>query len=163
MINRPEINNLPRSVSTLKSLAIRHLPLLDMRYKSIPLIPEKLATDTATRKALGIEGDVPHENVFVFDPQSLFKAFLSSDIAQRMHHGFAEFHDEPSELWRCWSSSVRTTSGQYAHCRTPSFDPQRLGFCSYTPGGKYRPPRKLLSNNIAVAMVPGHQRMLQRV
>lgn len=98
MINRPEINNLPRSVSTLKSLAIRHLPLLDMRYKSILLIPEKLATDTAPRKVLGIEGDVPHENVFVFDPQSLFQGILIF------------WYCPKNASWICWVSwrAVRT-------------------------------------------------------
>lgn len=34
-----------------------------------------------------------------------------------MHIGLGEFRDAPTELWhsRCWTSSVRTTSGEYAH------------------------------------------------
>jgi hypothetical protein len=88
-----------------------------MRKKPIPLIPQKLATETATRKAAGIESGIPHEDLHFFDPASLFAAFLSSDISKKMHIGFGEFRDDPTELWhgRCWTSSVRTTSGQYAH------------------------------------------------
>ena len=117
MLGHDEISKLPCSVTTLKNSVIRQLPLLDMRKKSIPLIPEKLATETATRKALGIEHSIPHEDLHFFDPSTLFKTFLSSDITKKMHIGFGEFRDEPTELWhaRCWLSSVRTTSGEYAH------------------------------------------------
>ena len=117
LLGHREISKLPSSVTTLKKQVFRQLPLIDMSKKSIPLIAAKLATDTATRKVLGIEGGIPHEDLHFFDPSSLFKAFLSSEISQKMHMGMAEFRDEPTELWhaRCWSSSVRTTSGQYAH------------------------------------------------
>lgn len=117
LLNHPEIEKLPRSVTTLKSQVLRQLPLLDMRKKSIPLAPEKLATETATQKASSAEGTIPHEDIYFFDPQALFKAFLSSDIVKKMHVGMAEYRDEPTELWhsRCWASSLRTSSGQYPH------------------------------------------------
>lgn len=111
-----DITSLPSSLATLKRHVYRQLPLLDMRTKEIPLVQEKLPTETATRRAQGATG-VPHETLHFFDPQSLFKAFMSSDIVKDMHIGMAHWVDEPTELWhaRCWSSSIRTTSGQYAH------------------------------------------------
>lgn len=107
---------LPGSLTTLKRRLNRQLPLLDMRTKDIPLIREKLPTDTATRKARGVD-EVPHETLHFFDPECLFKAFMSSDISKSMHIGMAHWVDSPVELWesRCWASSLRTTSGQYAH------------------------------------------------
>jgi hypothetical protein len=74
-----------------------------MRKKSIPLILEKLAIEIATRKSMGIKGGIPHKDLHFFDPSTLFKAFLSSDIAKKMYMGFGEFRDEPTELWhaRC--------------------------------------------------------------
>ena len=96
-----EINSLPASVTTLKKQVIRQLPLLNMRKKSIPLIPAKLPTETATRKAAGIGADgVPHEDLYFFDPSDLFKAFLSSDVAKKMHMDLGEFRDQLSELWQ---------------------------------------------------------------
>ena len=118
MLGYKEITGLPRSVTTLKGQVICQLPLIDMRKKSVPLISVKLATETATCKALGIDGGISHENLHFFDPSPLFEAFLSLDIAQKMHIGMAEFRDKPTKLWhaRCWLSSVRTTSGEYTHC-----------------------------------------------
>ncbi|KAI1485633.1 hypothetical protein F5X96DRAFT_674446 [Biscogniauxia mediterranea] len=52
-----------------------------------------------------------------FDPISVFKNYIASDIGQRTHHGPAIFVDEPTELFHshAWASSVRTTDGHYAH------------------------------------------------
>ena len=79
---------LPGSLTTLKRRLNRQLPLLDMRTKDIPLIREKLPTDTATCKACGVD-EVPHETLHFFDPECLFKAFMSSDFAKSMHIGMA--------------------------------------------------------------------------
>jgi hypothetical protein len=126
-----EMAKIPETVTTLKQQVKGMLPLLNMRYQSIPLIPEKLATETASRKA-GPD-QIPRENMYFFDPQTLFQAFMSSDIVKKMHIGMAEFRDTPTELWHshCWASSVRTTSGQYAHCPdgTPIFPSDFLLFC----------------------------------
>ncbi|OXV08616.1 hypothetical protein Egran_03621, partial [Elaphomyces granulatus] len=57
------------------------------------------------------------EDLYFLDPTHLYKAFMSSDIAANMHSGMAEYHDFPSELHHspCWASSIRTTSGCFAH------------------------------------------------
>lgn len=119
MIPDHDVQRLPNSLATLKRHVTKELPLLDMWKKSIPLIPEKISTETATRKAQDCDGDVsvPYEDLYFFDPQGLFATFMSSDIVNSMHIGMAEYRDSPSELWhsRCWASSIRTTSGQYAH------------------------------------------------
>ena len=116
MLDNAQFQSLPASLPTLKRRLNRQLPLLDMRTKEIPLIPENLPTETATRKAQGVD-KIPHETLHFIDPEAMFKAFMSSDIVKDMHIGMAHWVDTPSELWesRCWSSSLRTTSGQYAH------------------------------------------------
>lgn len=53
LLGNTEIDSLPSSVTTLKKQVTRQLPLLKMRKKSIPLIPAKLASETAARKATG--------------------------------------------------------------------------------------------------------------
>jgi hypothetical protein len=87
-----------------------------MRSKPIPLISQKLATKTPAQKAMPSTG-IPHEDMYFIDPVCLYTAFMNSDIADSMHKGMAEFHDLATELHhsRCWSTSVRTTSGEYAH------------------------------------------------
>ncbi|TRX98548.1 hypothetical protein FHL15_000622 [Xylaria flabelliformis] len=52
-----------------------------------------------------------------FDPTSVFKNYVASDIGRKTHHGPAIFVDEPTELFHshAWASSVRTTDGKYAH------------------------------------------------
>jgi len=113
----PAFRNLPASLATFKKHIEKALPLLQIRKKEIPLIPEKLATEAATRKAAGRIDDIPSEDLHFLDPTDLYTKFMSSDISKSMHTGIAEFVDNPTELWhsRCWSSSIRTSSGEYAH------------------------------------------------
>lgn len=117
LVDHPNINSIPHSLSTLNRHFLKNIPLLDMRMKKIPLNPKKMPTEAESRKAASTTDSAPMEDVYWFDPESLFAAFLRSDIAKGMHMGMAEYHDTPTELWhsRCWSSSVRTSSGQYAH------------------------------------------------
>jgi hypothetical protein len=113
-----EVSRLPESLTTLKRHTKGQLPLLSLRKKAIPLIPEKLASETATRKAQGHAYALPREDLYFFDPKVMFARFLASDITKNMHFGMAEWHDDtPTELWHSfsWASSIRTTSGEYAH------------------------------------------------
>ena len=112
-----QIHKLPNSLDTLKRHLTKELPLLPLRKKAIPLVADKLATEKALRKSTQNEQGIPTEDLYFFDPIYLYKAFMSSDIANTMHTGFAEYHDSPTELYhsRAWASSVRTTSGQYSH------------------------------------------------
>ena len=125
LVDHPMIQKLPKTLKTLKRHIKKELPLLPMRKKSIPLVAEKIATEKALRKSIQTEGDTPMEDLYFFDPTHLYKAFMSSDIATNMHFGMAEYRDFPTELYhsRCWASSVRTTSGCYAHYpdRSPIF------------------------------------------
>lgn len=113
----PEISQLPESVSTLKLWAREQLPLLPMRSKKIPLVPAKLPSMKANLKANPTSGP-PMETLYFFDPKALFAAFLACpSIKNKMHIGLGHFVDSPSELWHSdsWLTSIRTTSGQYAH------------------------------------------------
>lgn len=110
-----EISVLPESVSTLKNWAKSQMPLLPLRQKTIPLKVEKLPS---LRPSLKDSEFSPSETLYFFDPVHLFSTFLSSpQIIAKMHVGFAEFVDSPTQLWhsRSWSSSIRSTSGQFAH------------------------------------------------
>ena len=57
------------------------------------------------------------EDLYFFDPVHLSRALMGSDITRKMHVGFGEFHDEPTELWHGhgWRSSIRTTAGNFSH------------------------------------------------
>lgn len=114
-----EIQALPNQLSTLKNKVSQRFPLLDMRKAEIPLRVEKLPTERATRKLDEQQrtGKEITADLHFVDPFSLFKTFLTSDVANAMHSGLAHFVDEPNELYHShsWASSVRTTSGQYAH------------------------------------------------
>ena len=125
LVKDPSVHELPESLASLKRRVTKDLPLLDMRTKRIPLISEKLATATSTEKAKGNKGGIPRESLHLFDPAFLFRTFTSSDIADKMHIGLAEYRDFPTQLYhsRCWSSSIRTTSGQYAHFNNGEGDP----------------------------------------
>jgi hypothetical protein len=120
-----EVHKLPSCLSTLKRQTTSELPLLPMRKKSsIPLQPDQLAKEKPPT-TLSSSSTVPSEDLFFFDPTPLFTAFLRSKISEQMHFGFGEFHDNPQELWHshAWRSSIRTTSGQFAHysSRQPIF------------------------------------------
>lgn len=108
-----ETGQLPESVQTLKKWAKAEMPLLQLRKKSIPLIPEKMATSRQAHT----DSSLPREDLYFFDPKVLFSMFLGSDIAKKMHKGFAHFVDTPTEIWHgnCWASSIRMTSGNFAH------------------------------------------------
>ncbi|KAL8802829.1 MAG: hypothetical protein Q9200_006455, partial [Gallowayella weberi] len=110
-----EISKLPESLGTLKKWLKEQLPLLQLRTKSIPLLPEKLPSMKASLKA---SQPNPTENLYFFDPPHLFSTFLSSPVLRnKMHLGLAEFVDSPTQLWHshAWASSIRTSSGHYAH------------------------------------------------
>ena len=58
-----------------------------------------------------------------------------------MHIGFGEFRDNPTELWHshAWRSSIRTTSGQFAHYRSgkPIFPSDFVSFQCYDANCHY--------------------------
>lgn len=87
-----------------------------MQQQTIPLIPEKQPSAAEGRKK-ATQGHSPTEDLVFFNMSSLSSTLSSSEMQQKMYFGIAEFRDEPTELWRahCWASSVRTTSGQFAH------------------------------------------------
>ena len=115
-----QLSSLPETLTTLKRQTKGQLPLLPMRKSNIPLNPAKLPAHSSKLRGSGFttSPSVPTEDLYFFDPPSLFQAFLSApSIRERLHVGMAEFRENPSEYWhsRAWSSSIRTTSGQYAH------------------------------------------------
>lgn len=60
----------------------------------------------------------PSSWIYWIDLQDLFSTMLSSDeFRRRLHIGMAEFVTEDSQLWhsRSWASSIRASSGDFAH------------------------------------------------
>lgn len=112
-----QVRSLPNQLSALKNRISQRFPLLDVRKAEVPLRMEKLGTEQASRKTEQQAGKPITADLWFIDPFSHFKTFLSSDIANNMHSGLAHFVDEPTELYHShsWASSVRTTSGQFAH------------------------------------------------
>ena len=102
-----KVPTLPKCLSTLKKQTAATLPLLAMRKRSIPL----QHTQQSRQKT--------EEDLIFFDPVHLFKSVVASNIANTLHIGLGEFHDahQQDELFKsnCWRSSIRTTSGEFAH------------------------------------------------
>ncbi|KAF1816369.1 hypothetical protein P152DRAFT_470402 [Eremomyces bilateralis CBS 781.70] len=107
------IRSLPTGLSTLKRQVRGQLPLMDLRRKPVPLVPEKVAREQQHHAAL----DKLTDDLYFINPFSLFCNIASSDLMDKIHTGMAEYHDEPSELWHshAWASSIRATSGAFAH------------------------------------------------
>lgn len=115
------IDRLPGALKTLKRHAIGQLPLLPLRQKLIPLIPEKLPSNAPAMKGKNPDAR-PMENLSFFDAKILIQAFLNSDIASdMMFFGMGQFvnPEQTTELWHshAWRSSLRTTSGKFPHYR----------------------------------------------
>lgn len=117
----PDVLALPKNLATLRDRMRTRMPLINMREANIPLKAEKLPTETERKKGKVRADDaliaVVNATLTFFDPPSVFKNIIASDIFTKMHHGLAYFVDEPRELFHshAWASSIRTTSGQYAH------------------------------------------------
>jgi hypothetical protein len=130
-----ELWTIPSCLSTLKRETIAQLPLLQLRKKTIPLDPEQLSSDKNVKE---VESTKSEEDLIFFDPLHLFKHFISSSIQHKLHLGLGEFRDSPVEIWQShsWRSSIRTTSGEFAHYLTtqlPIFPSDFLMFRCYNP------------------------------
>lgn len=90
------IASLPNTLSSLKHRVNRQLSLFAMRTKEIFSTSDKLLTDAATQK----NGQYlkTHEKLYFFDKESIFKRFMSSEIASIIHIGFAHWKDSPIDL-----------------------------------------------------------------
>ncbi|KAF7532596.1 hypothetical protein G7054_g7828 [Neopestalotiopsis clavispora] len=77
------------------------------------------ARNKIIQQAQKAEKDLPTATMKItfFDPPSVFKNFIASDLYRDAHHGPAMFVDEPTELFhsQSWASSIRTSSGIYPH------------------------------------------------
>ncbi|OXV05499.1 hypothetical protein Egran_06733, partial [Elaphomyces granulatus] len=87
------------------------------KHLLIKLVPDKLATMAESRKQeafqLGRPLSTPVEWLYFVDLKVLFTAMLQSDLKKRLYAGIGEFRTNLVELWQsgCWTSSLRTTSG----------------------------------------------------
>lgn len=109
-----ELHALPGTLDTLKQHLRSSLPLLELRRKNVPLDPEQQPT---LPESIKTSGHAVPEDLYFFNPTSLFRMFLQSDeMRSKMHVGLGHFVDAPSEPWHsdAWLSSIRTTSGQFA-------------------------------------------------
>lgn len=135
-----DICALPTVLATLQQQFHTRLPLLPMREAEIPLRAEKMPTESKSRRAK-TQAKLAHRNqnkkqnrkkrkaepieetpmlttkLTLFDPVALFETLLASDISNDIYCGPAIFVDNPTEFYHghCWSGSVRTSGGNYAH------------------------------------------------
>ena len=123
------LDKLPNTIATLKTQLRSRLPLIELRSKNVALNPEKLPT-VRHRKAEFIirakdqantssacDADVTFEqDMYFFNPVSLFQTILSSSFVSRMHFGMAVLVDNPTAFWHspAWAQSIRATSGEFA-------------------------------------------------
>ena len=127
------LERLPDTIETMTRQATSRLPILELRSTKIPLNPEQLPT-ARLHNATSIEENadtVPvHEfnvafkqDLYFFNPVSLFKTILSSSFVSRMHFGMGILIDSPTAFWHSssWAQSIRATSGEFA--RFPSGKP----------------------------------------
>ena len=131
------IVRLPDTIETLKKQLRSRLPLIEMRYKNIALNPDKLPTMRRQKADLSGQADkeananpAPNDGVifkqdmYFFNPVSLFKTMLSSSFVSRMYFGMAVLVDSPTTFWHssAWAQSIRATSGEFARFpKSPRF------------------------------------------
>lgn len=80
-------------------------------------ISENAPPTAAELKLLALDLPKITMNLTFFDPISVFKNFIASDIVKRSYSGPGTFVDNPTELYHsnAWLSSIRASSGRYAH------------------------------------------------
>ncbi|RYC58953.1 hypothetical protein CHU98_g7247 [Xylaria longipes] len=80
-------------------------------------ISEHAPPTAAELKLLALDLPKITMNLTFFDPISVFKNFVASDIVKRSYSGPGTFVDNPTELYHsnAWLSSIRASSGHYAH------------------------------------------------
>jgi hypothetical protein len=99
MIKDLSVSNLPKSLGTLKRHVTKELLLLSIQKKSIPLIVEKLATKTVTRKASGFKDNIPCKDLYFFNLATLYIKFMLLDIVKGMYISMAKYHDSLTKLY----------------------------------------------------------------
>jgi hypothetical protein len=106
-----DVKRIPEKLDTLIDRLNRQLPLLPLSKKDIPV-----DTDVQPSRQNVPSSDPFHSSIYWYPPAMLFRNILSSELADRMHFGMAEYVDQPTELWhtRAWGSSIRAVSGQFA-------------------------------------------------
>ena len=119
-----DLHKLPSSLSTLKRHTSANLPLQALRKQPIKLTSEQLSRDKGDSKNKDNKREHVEsaEDLYFFDPIHLFQSLMNSKITERMHFGLAQYRDNTVELYhsRCWNSSIRITSGEFAHYKTGS-------------------------------------------
>jgi hypothetical protein len=115
LLQNDKVDTLPTRVDTLKRRARGHLPLLELRKTSLSLAPEQQPSSRGGQSTALVTQ--PKEDLTFFNPIELFRRILSSNMFDKLHRGLAEFVDTPREMWQtdAWSTSIRTTCGEYAH------------------------------------------------
>jgi hypothetical protein len=90
-------------------------------YKEKVRAAEEQARARGRRSKAEAQPDEPEPSLSMkltfFDPLSMFKNSLASDIYRDTYHGPAELIDEPVELYQsyAWASSVRASEGVYPY------------------------------------------------
>ena len=110
---------LPLKLDTLKRQVRRHIPLLRLLRKALPVTIEKQPSMAERKK--GVRQRLQIKRLawqYFYDPVDLISTILSaSRLREKMFFGMAEYVDEPTELWHssAWGSSIRATSGDICH------------------------------------------------
>lgn len=109
------IQSLPLKLDTLKRQVRRHIPLLQLMRKALPVIVEKMLSLAAQKKGQRQRQRIARTSwQYWYDPIDLIRTVLAATkLRAQMHFGMAEYADDGTELWhsRAWGSSIRATSG----------------------------------------------------
>ncbi|KAI5789163.1 hypothetical protein EDC01DRAFT_631209 [Geopyxis carbonaria] len=96
------LKHLPKSISTLHTIADRHLPLTRLVSKDIPLDIKKTASTDKT-----------NGKIYLFDQREMVKDVIENTcLRSKMHFGWGHLIDQPKELWhgRAWHETIRASS-----------------------------------------------------
>jgi hypothetical protein len=125
----PDLSDLPKALRTFKGHVTRRLPLFSMRKVTVKLIAEKLPTLPASQKPedpsqhvdteAGAEKRILTKDVYFLDPEHLFTTLFTSLVGDMVYRDIAVLVEEDlrTEIYHglSWATSIRTTSGNYAH------------------------------------------------
>ena len=117
-LNPSTVDTLPLKLDTLKRQLRRHIPLLQVMRKPLPVVIEKQPSLPHQEKGMDRQRIERLSWQYWYDPVNLIRTILSaSRLRKKMFFGMAHYVDEPTELWesRAWGSSIRTTSGDVCY------------------------------------------------
>lgn len=112
------VYTLPYKLDSLKRQVRRHMPLLRLLRKPLPVTVQKQPSLSARNKKSDRQQLSRMSWQYWYDPVDLIRTILSATkLRQRMYFGMAQYVSKSTELWHslAWGSFIRSTSGDVAY------------------------------------------------